>query len=511
VRDIFLSHKLLNANVAHVIRCDQHQKVLDFFCEDENKLCCSTCAIVHHSKCHSVVEVEKIAGKMTSPSSNLEEKLLGAKENAEGIKRDIITSKYQIAQNVQEMQAIIREMRDEVMKMFDELEVAVVKRAKSFQKETLLNLEKKQSQIEKHLAKVTAYLETVQIIYKNGTPTQKFIAEQKMESEVNAVCRNVNEECQNSQTVTISFDFDEKLTLPPRSINEYVPGQLTLIYPQQENVNGVNKVMTLTPGSSIDLKKTEGHTKEPLYTGINFLHDGRLVAVDNRNNTFLVYNEELEKVGSYQLSYSPQFVVAVSEDEVAITSTNEYIIDFLRVSKANEICSSRKFEASMPYNSICLKDDSHFVVGTIDYNVPVRILSFTGEEFVFGINFPNCAYIMARSICTYIRSADKVVLANIDDKTVYIYDIKTNTRVVVKDDRLQQPSGLAIGPSDTILVCTTGTNSIVQISQTGQILSSHKIDMETPSRVCVSLDQSILVVTNACRGTKKLQTFKISS
>ncbi|XP_060577125.1 tripartite motif-containing protein 12A-like [Ruditapes philippinarum] len=261
---VFTSHKLLNVKEANATRCDKHQKVLDLFCEDENKLCCSTCAIVDHRKCHSVVEVEKIARKMTSPSSSLEEILQEAKENAEDIARDIITSKYQLAKDVKEVQVKVRRMRDKVMRMFDDLEVSIVKRAKSLQKETLGNLEMKQSESKKQLANVTAYLETIQSIYKNGTPMQKFIARTE------------------------------------------------------------------------DLKKTGDDSRETFITGIDFLPDGKLVAVDHYNKKILVYNEELEKVGSYQLSYTPQSVVTVSEDEVAITSGKEYIKDILRVSKANE-------------------------------------------------------------------------------------------------------------------------------------------------------------------------------
>jgi hypothetical protein len=251
VLTVFTSHQLLNVKEANATRCDQHQKVLDLFCEDETKLCCSTCAIVDHRKCHSVVEVEEIARKMTSPSSDLEEILQEAKDNAEDIARHIITSKDQLAKDVKEVRVKVRRMRDKVMRMFNDLEVSIVKRAKSLQKETLGNLEKKQSQIEKHLANVTAYLETVNGIYKNGTKTQRFIAEQRMYNEVNFVCRNVNEECQNFQTITISFDFDEQLTLPPRSITDFVPGQLTLKYHERESVSAVNKVMTLTQISSI--------------------------------------------------------------------------------------------------------------------------------------------------------------------------------------------------------------------------------------------------------------------
>ncbi|XP_060578654.1 uncharacterized protein LOC132735689 [Ruditapes philippinarum] len=348
---VFKSHKLLNANVAHVIRCDEHQKVIDLFCEAENKLCCSTCAIVDHSKCHSVVEVEKLAGKMTSSSSSLEEILKEAKENAENIARDIISSKDQLVQDVEEIQAIIREMRDEVVKMFEELE------------------------------------------------------------------------------------------------------------------------------------KTDDYIEEPFITGLDFLPDGRLVAVDNNNMKLIVYDEKLEVLGSYQLSYGPLAIVSVSEDEVAITSGDTYMIDLLRVGKANEISSRRKYRVTTKYDSICLKDNSQFVVGTFDYQIPVEIISLAGEPDALSINFPNKAYQADTSVCTYIQNINKLVLTDIYKHTIYIYDIMTNTRVVVKDDHIQTPCGVAVGPSDTILVCSYGTDSIVQISQTGQILSSHKIDMKYPYRV----------------------------
>jgi DNA-binding beta-propeller fold protein YncE len=136
----------------------------------------------------------------------------------------------------------------------------------------------------------------------------------------------------------------------------------------------------------------------------------------------------------------------------------------------------------------------------------------TGEEHDFSVNFPNKTYPIGTSASTYIKSSDKVVITSRDEHTVFIYDIKTNTRVVVKDDQIQEPRGAVVGPSDTILVCCRKTNNtIVQISETGQILSSYKIDMEFPYKVCVSRDKSFLVVTNSCVGNRKLQKFKIST
>ncbi|XP_060585807.1 zinc-binding protein A33-like [Ruditapes philippinarum] len=331
------SHKLVNANESKtkqgsfdmkgLDQCDQHQKVLEFFCEDENQLCCSTCAIVGHRKCHSVVEILKVAGRSTNTKSTLKVKMEEVRQKAYKIVDSIVSSKEKLDEDAKEIPVKIRQMRDEVMKMFDELEVSVVKDVQSFRKETLDKLTIKQSQNEKYLADITAYLETIDDVYQNGSLAQQFIVEQKMKNDVDVLHTNVDAECHDLKTVTVSFDFDETLKLPPLSVTDYIPGQLTLkscLSEVASTISPVNKAMILTPIKSIDLKQKKDDDKEPYYTGIDFLPDGRLVAVDNKNKKLLVYNEKLEKAGSYQLSYPPQSVVAVCDEEVAVTSANGF-------------------------------------------------------------------------------------------------------------------------------------------------------------------------------------------
>ncbi|XP_053392210.1 uncharacterized protein LOC128554898, partial [Mercenaria mercenaria] len=174
-----------------------------FFCEDENKLCCSTCAIVDHRKCHSVVEIQKIDRRSAVVKSKLKVTLQEVQEKAENIVKHAKSSKEQLDQDVKEVSITIRRMRDNVMKMFDDLEVSVAKDAESFKTETLDKLTRKQSNSEKYVADATKSLETID-------------------------------------------------------------------------------------------NQTGDDVGEPLYTGLDFLPDGRLVAVDNKNMKCLIYNEKLE-------------------------------------------------------------------------------------------------------------------------------------------------------------------------------------------------------------------------
>ncbi|XP_053374903.1 uncharacterized protein LOC128547162 [Mercenaria mercenaria] len=490
------NHKIVNAkefktkpvslDMKGLDQCDIHHNGIEFFCEDENQLCCSTCAIVDHRKCHSVVEIKMIAGKPVSMRSEIKIKLQDIREKAELVVENTKSLTEQLDQDVNGI---------------------------SLKTETLEKLTKKQSDSEKHVADATKSLETIDNVHQNGTPLQQFILEQRMKKQVDELGRNVDKECQNLETVTVSFTFDEILRLPSLPISYYVPGELTLKYSTLEDVKPiapVDPILKLTQISSIDLKQSGDDVEEPLLSGLDFLPDGRLLTVDNKNKKCLIYNDKLEKVGSYQLSYNPLSVVAVSEEEVAITNGGQYKIDFLHVSKYNEITCNRTCKVKLKYGSVCMKDERHLVVGAIDNTRPVGIVSLSGEEKDFNISFLNKNYPVGTSSCTYIRSSNKVVITDRNEHTVYIYDTATNTSVVVKDYQIKEPRGLAVGPSDCILICSMKTNAIVQISQTGRILSSYKLDMKSPRSVCVSKDESVLAVTNCYSGKTMLKTFKIS-
>jgi WD40 repeat protein len=492
-------------------QCIHHQKVIEFFCEDEEKLCCSTCAIVNHRKCQSVVDVQTVVEQSKRKKSNVKVKLLEVKQKAEIISNSVASSKRKLEEDVQNIPVKIKKRRDEVNKMFDELEQSVVKNVDSYKSETFGKLTKKQIQNDNYLANISTCLDTIENVNQNGTSVQQFIVEQKMKEDINVLYKKVNAECKGLETMTVNFEFDETLKLPPLPISVHVPGYLTLKSHLSEAASTIapeKKAIKLTPVCTIDLMQDEG--KEPFYKGIDFLPDGRLVVVDNKNKKCLVYNTKLEKLGSFQLSSIPQSVVAVSDEKVMVTGGRSYKLDILRVDKSNEIMLDRSFTMTTRYDSVCIKDDEHFVGVTIEHPRPVRIIATTGEEKDFNINFPSKTYPLGASACTYIRNSEKVVLTDRYDHTVYIYDIKTNTRVVVKNDLIKEPCGAAVGPFDTILVCSQNTNSIVQISQTGRILSSYITDLKFPTTICVSRDKSFLVVSNAYNLERKLQKLKIT-
>ena len=259
----------------------------------------------------------------------------------------------------------------------------------------------------------------------------------------------------------------------------------------------------------VEVKQCDGDVKEPLYTGMDFLSDGRLVVVDNMNWKVYVMDENLQKLGMYKFSGYRYDVAVVSGEEVAVTSGHSEVIDFLHISKTNHITLTRTITTTAQYYSICLMNDTTFLVSTYNDKRPLRMITLTGEEKDFD-NLPEKQYNIGYSKSTYIRDRDIMVLTDRLDNTVYMYDNKKGRcelRCAVKDELIKEPTGVCQGPNNSVLVCSEDTNSLVQVSVSGRVIGSHKLDMCYPRTVCMSKDGKKLAVSNGAEANLKLQLF----
>ena len=121
--------------------------------------------------------------------------------------------------------------------------------------------------------------------------------------------------------------------------------------------------VTLKLIKSVEVKQCDGDVKEPWYSEMDFLSDGRLVVVDHRNWKLYVMDENLQKLGMYKFSGYRYDVSVVSKEEVAVTGGT--VIGFLHISKTNHITLTRTITTTAQYNSICLMNDTTFLVSKV--------------------------------------------------------------------------------------------------------------------------------------------------
>ncbi|XP_053403333.1 uncharacterized protein LOC123555182 [Mercenaria mercenaria] len=467
-------------------KCDDHKKSITHICKSDNKLCCEMCVKEKHEHCSTI---DSISEETCESKHNPTMEIPRLQYEAHLLLTWLSSIERDVNRNVESIPARLDEYRNELLKLFDSEAQKIKEKANEMKSNTLKEIKKNRKYCEHVIEKSEQAKLPLINMTKCGTTPQKVISQYRIEA-----FRNKLQSLTDINIVSLHL---EHLNLPE---------QIAILSVHVETPD--TRPVQLFMDNVLELKQIK-NGKRPFLTGMDFLPDGRLVAVDNYNEKCLIYNEKLEEVGSYQLSYIPLRVVAISEEEVVITSSGGYKIDFLRVSKSNKITSNRICKVTSHYESICMKDEGHFVVGTVDDHRPVRIVSLSGDEKYFSIDFQDKNYSIGTSSCTYIRNSDKVALTDRDNHTVFIYDTTNNTRIDVKDDQIREPKRVAVGPFDCVFVCSKGTHSIVQISPLGKIVASHKIDMLFPYNICFSKDKTRLAICNSSSEGAKLQLFKL--
>ena len=76
----------------------------------------------------------------------------------------------------------------------------------------------------------------------------------------------------------------------------------------------------LTLVTTLDLVKTEGDEDFPFVTGLDFMADGRIAAVDNNNNKCFIMNADLQRQGTaFKFESDPNDVTCYKENALAVT------------------------------------------------------------------------------------------------------------------------------------------------------------------------------------------------
>lgn len=262
--------------------------------------------------------------------------------------------------------------------------------------------------------------------------------------------------------------------------------------------------------ASIDLKQGTDDKKEPDFSGMDFFPDGRLVAIDHANKILSILNENLEKVGLFLFTEVRHCVCTISNKEIVVTSGGIRVIEFFSISETNKISLTRTLNVSTSYFSICLMNTSTFLVSTLNDRRPLRMVTRRGEEKDFE-NLPDKIYGINNSCSIYLPSRNILVLTDASDNSVHLYDVVDNfvTRRVVKHQALEHPLGVSVGPEDCLFICSVNTDSIVQVSASGKVISSNKVSFRFPVLTCVSKDRKRMAVSNGYAGKRKLYLFHL--
>ncbi|XP_052784435.1 uncharacterized protein LOC128220193 [Mya arenaria] len=503
-------------------QCCEHKRVFMFHCEDHENLCCEICAFSNHRRCDNIKEIAKVAKNVKD-------------DEREKIRASIITASDVIKKceedqlnNVSRVDEIVKQIdiyKEDLLKKIEEAKARIVSEMTDHNKQEDERLNTRRNAAENLKKELDTHLAMSDSVRENGTETEIFILNHILKRTQDKASQTLNTLLKNDNTFKAELRINENiLKIKNTDVALFSLNQTQELKSQSLNEDKVIKTAKSSDGKqtnqqrpvslellkTMELVKAEDDKEEPFVIGLDFLPDGRIVAVDSKNCKCSIFSESLKRLGkSYKYKTHPRDVTSYSDCNIAVT-LNGRIICLLTVSVDNTITLMKTLTPSTYCYSICPLNDRTFVVSTVGDPRPARKIDVDGKESDFdNVKFPGKTYKIDESKCTYIPSRDVLVLTDRHAHTVYLYNTATGKSSEVKDGRIREPRGACAGPDDSVFVCSRNTNSVIQISPDGDILASCDVDMDGPYAVAVSRTGSRMAMVNCAKGVKELKLFKI--
>ncbi|KAH3810240.1 uncharacterized protein LOC127836519 [Dreissena polymorpha] len=495
-------------------KCHEHGRDIEFFCQEHAKLCCSSCVLVHR-RCDQVEEITKVSRQTRPELQALKQSLIKLQSEADDIIADCKQSETVLNESTEKMSSEVDGMRDRIIQLFEDAKQKCITEATEFKTAESKRIGNRRDTSSKVKNEISNDLSMCGILLEHGTPSQQYIYSELMKEKRKTIESIMHDQRQIKVAPTVTVSFSKELT----SFLEVGSNIIKLNYDGNKTVETSRSSLPSQPRQftmelllSVDLSKTGVYQVKPFLRGLNFLPDGRLVAIDNNNHQCIILNDRLQRLGApYKFKIRPLGVVCVSHDVLCVTFGSSKVVCLLSVSTTNVIKLTREIKISSKVDSICCMSPNNMVVSTLYDPCHARMLSVDGVESNFdNLIFPNKTYTAHESVCTYVQSKNTLVLTDKLAHTVYMYDTVKGTSRAVTNENIRIPSGACVAPGDTVLVCSTYKNSIVHLSVNGEIIGTYPVDMRYPDSICVSKDGTKMAVSNCVEGIGKLQLYKLS-
>ena len=486
-------------------RCENHNELAKFFCKTEDQLCCSNCVLSTHLKC-VVVEIDELTGtndtNMVELQTTIQEGMILASKlmsSSARCSKDLREDQENLIQEIDKIKVNAMQLIDTFKEEFhSETDEAISTMCHTSDSELT-----KSKHINEDFRRIEAFMNDVA---KEGTPAQVFSAITVYTKQVSRFMTSLKQSLSQMFTLNINLDFNEKLI-------KFVEMTDSIATMSVERIDVFNPMELRTSYvASVDVNELRDEN-EPFYTGIDFLSDDRVIAVDNKNSTCVVMNGQLSVLGRNKVNKQPYDCCALADSTVAISYGNsrshDQHISLHIVHKYHTHSVIKTFKTKASYFSLDVLNEDTLVANTIECDQPAKLVTLDEEEKDIDFPFPPKVYALGDSKTTCIPSLDILVLTDKAADKCYLWNVKENTSIVVEDERIKEPRGVCATSSGVIFVCSSATHSIVQISPKGKVLGSFQLATYCPYSVAVSRDDKKLLLFKKCERQMKLQLFKL--
>jgi len=306
-------------------RCKDHSRGLVYVCQDHNKaLCCDECLFNNHRKCDRVEKILQSTPNNGQQSALFDTEVRRIVAEAE---RLAIESEKKVKENEKLANEICEEIDNKkkcVMAMFDEAKTRIRRELSAGNASDKERLDKRKVIANSIKSDLEGFGAVFKQVKEHGTDNEKRIINAVTESILTNSHIRINEMKQSDYTVSRALEWDPQMISLFNMNNIKVELKVTRLPGPSQGVQSSGRVvdtrsLVLKQEKRTVLKREKGDN----YTwvsGLTFLPDGRIAAVDNWNNKCVILDAGLQQSGPpYRFKEKPSDVTCYGDTKLAVT------------------------------------------------------------------------------------------------------------------------------------------------------------------------------------------------
>ena len=446
----------IDSCIRGVVACTEHpEKIIEIYCNDHSKPCCTVCATVHHRKCEHVVTIDK-AVYGVKESIKAIEPLTKLKDTSIKLSEILTTRKDNVSRFEDETNAVLAEIsnvRESVNKHLDEIEDKLRNEMTSTKKTIGLKLNDDVTELSSLKSTVDNWKDLFEACMSQGSEIQCLVNLEELLEKVPRMDDDIFKLFSEMKYISVSFTPEDLVhniaSLGHIKTTETIPHSV-IDKEEKKKVNfQTGKIKVLY---TIDVGTAKSGSEQFL-SGIFYNED--LIITDYANYRIVMYDDQGVQKKELKIDNRPTDITKVNDLTVAVATwtTKVYLVD------PKLLTLSRIFTIDGSAWGISYVEDEYIVVfnGTISWIDPT-----TGRqirELKNGFYDTRFASSSCKGDIIYMDCVSSVKCVS-----------TKGNNFTYKSDRLSSPYSHDTDCDGNIYIIGYGSNNIHQLTSDGKCI-----------------------------------------
>jgi hypothetical protein len=370
--------------VSKPVTCTIHaEKLVEYYCETHEEICCSFCHTLSHKRCENVKRIDDSLSEI-----DLKKEFEKLQENTKLLRNDVNITQYVVETSLKAISINHDKARNEmssvrqgVREHLDEIESRLDKKLKEIRDEDERKITSHKNTCDAICFDANTIESYVQPKISRNRALDAFVTLKRAQSKIRVDHVNLEKIRMDNKIKRYSFTPDKEVT--KLTYKPFTFGNISLSGTKSKTINFIRDLNALSTDDSDECE----------VTGLCLISESLLAIVDKGNKNVKIIDINNDKITANVLLSSPPYdITVVPDDKLAVTLPEEKKIQFLSLSlpKADSVTPEKTLTVSGAcYGIDFIRNEKKLIVTYLNPGT-VEILDLNGTvDWKGGSNVSN--------------------------------------------------------------------------------------------------------------------------